>query len=118
MVKPGLSKRDFLRITKPLKKFGAKFKTNAGKLPIIIKGTNTTKPIKYLETKGSAQCKSAVMLAALNTPGITKIKAAKSRDHSELMFKYLKIPIKINKGNKSGSSYRIFFCISVSTIPG
>ena len=32
-----LSKRDFLRITKPLKKFGAKFKTNSGKLPIIIK---------------------------------------------------------------------------------
>ena len=35
------------------------------------------------------------MLAALNTPGVTKIKAAKSRDHTERMFKHLKLPIKI-----------------------
>ncbi len=94
-----LSKRDFLRVTEPLKKFGADFKTNSGKLPITIKGTNFPTPIKYHETKGSAQCKSAVMLAALNTNGITVIKANKSRDHSELLFKYLKLPIKIIKKN-------------------
>ena len=35
------------------------------------------------------------MLAALNTNGITKIKAKKSRNHTELLFKYLKIPIKV-----------------------
>ena len=93
-----LSKRDFLRITKPLEKFGAKFQTtNDGKLPITIYGTNFSKPIKYYETKGSAQCKSSVMLAALNTKGETIIKAKKSRDHTELLFKYLKIPIKIKK---------------------
>ena len=92
-----LSKRDFLRVTKPLEKFGAKFKTKYGKLPIEIKGTNHSKPIKYNEMKGSAQCKSAVMLGALNTKGKTFIKAKKSRDHSELLFKYLKIPIKIEK---------------------
>ena len=92
-----LSKRDFLRITKPLEKFGAKFNTNDGKLPITIYGTNFSKPIKYYETKGSAQCKSSVMLAALNTKGETIIKAKKSRDHTELLFKYLKIPIKIKK---------------------
>ena len=40
------------------------------------------------------------MLAALSAPGITKIKAKKSRNHTELLFKYLKIPIKIkNKKN-------------------
>ena len=38
------------------------------------------------------------MLAALKSKGITKIKAKKSRDHTELLFKYLKIPIKIKKG--------------------
>ena len=92
-----LSKRDFFRVTKPLEKFGAKFKTNDGKLPITIFGTKTPKPINYLENKGSAQCKSSVMLAALNTKGETKIKAKKSRDHSELLFKYLGIPIKISK---------------------
>ena len=95
-----LSKRDFYRVTEPLKKFGAKFQTNFGKLPIIIKGTSNPKPIKYFEKRGSAQCKSAVMFAALNTPGETIIKAKKSRDHSELLFKYLKLPIKISKKKK------------------
>ena len=37
------------------------------------------------------------MLAALNTQGETIIKAKKSRDHSELLFKYLKLPIKVIK---------------------
>ena len=37
------------------------------------------------------------MLAALNTEGQTIIKAKKSRDHSELLFKYLKLPIKVIK---------------------
>ena len=92
-----LSKRDFLRVIKPLEKFGAKFDSNFGKLPIKIQGTNYPKPIKYNEIKGSAQCKSAVMLAALNTQGETIIKAKKSRDHSELLFKYLKLPIKVIK---------------------
>ena len=50
-----------------------------------------------MKIRGSAQCKSAVMLAALNTKGETIIKAKKSRDHSELLFKYLKLPIKIIK---------------------
>jgi len=95
-----LSNRDFLRITKPLEKFGATFKTNSGKLPIIIKGTKKSRPIKYYENKGSAQCKSSVMLAALNTLGETFIKAKKSRDHTELLFKYLKLPIKIIKRKK------------------
>ena len=95
-----LSNRDFLRVTKPLGKFGATFKTNSGKLPIIIKGTLKSEPIKYYENKGSAQCKSSVMLAALNTFGETFIKAKKSRDHTELLFKYLKLPIKIIKKKK------------------
>ena len=95
-----LSKRDFLRVTKPLGEFGAKFNTNSGKLPITIHGTKFPKAITYNETKGSAQCKSAVMLAALNTDGETIIKAKKSRDHSELLFKYLKLPISIKKKNK------------------
>ncbi len=92
-----LSKRDFFRIIKPLKKFGASFTSNFGKLPIEIKGTNNPKPIVYNETRGSAQVKSSVMLAALNTEGETIIKAKKSRNHSELLFKYLKLPIKVEK---------------------
>ncbi len=92
-----LSKRDFFRVIKPLKKFGANFESNSGKLPIVIKGTNNHSPIVFNETKGSAQVKSSVMLASLNTEGETIIKAKKSRDHSELLFKYLRLPIKIMK---------------------
>ena len=92
-----LSKRDFLRIIKPLKKFGADFKSNLGKLPITIKGTSNPNPIVYNETRGSAQVKSSLMLAALNTHGETIIKAKKSRNHSELLFKYLNLPIKVQK---------------------
>ena len=96
-----LSKRDFSRVTLPLEKFGAKFyyKTK-NKLPLTILGTQSAKGIKYLENKGSAQCKSSVMFAALNASGTTSIKAKKSRNHSELLFKYLKIPIKIKKNKK------------------
>tara|TARA_B100001057_G_scaffold12424_1_gene11800 strand:- start:3309 stop:4634 length:1326 start_codon:yes stop_codon:yes gene_type:complete len=92
-----LSRRDFFRVIKPLKKFGANFKSNNGKLPITIEGVKKAKPIIYSENRGSAQCKSAIMLAALNTKGQTVIKAKKSRNHSELLFKYLKLPIKIIK---------------------
>ena len=90
-----LSQRDFTRVTEPLRLFGANIKSKKNSLPIVIEGTEFLRPIKYFEDKGSAQCKSSVMLAALNTPGTTKIKARKSRNHTELLFKYLKLPIKL-----------------------
>ena len=96
-----LSKRDFSRVTLPLQKFGAKFFFKIkNKLPITILGSQSAEGINYLENKGSAQCKSSVMLAALNASGTTSIKAKKSRNHSELLFRYLKIPIKIKKNKK------------------
>ena len=96
-----LSKRDFSRVTKPLKKFGAKFNYKTkNKLPLSILGTKLINGINYIENRGSAQCKSSVMLAAINATGTTLIKAKKSRNHSELLFKYLKIPIKIKKSKK------------------
>ena len=95
-----LSKRDFLRVIKPLRKFGVNFyPQNKNTLPIYIKGNNYLRPIEYFEDKGSAQIKSCIMLAALNAPGITKIIAKNSRDHTEILFKYLKIPLKITKKN-------------------
>jgi 3-phosphoshikimate 1-carboxyvinyltransferase len=96
-----LSKRDFSRVTLPLEKFGAKFYyKKKNKLPLTILGSQSTKGIKYLENKGSAQCKSSVMLAALNSSGTTSIKAKKSRNHTENFFKYLNIPIKIKSTKK------------------
>ena len=95
-----LSRRDFSRVTEPLKFFGANIKSKKNSLPVEIQGTEFLRPIDYLEEKGSAQCKSSVMLAALNAPGITKIKAKKSRNHTEILFKHLNIPTKIkSEGN-------------------
>ena len=91
-----LSKRDFKRISDPLRKFGAKFKLKRNKnLPLLITGSSNLKPISYKEERGSAQCKSSVIFAGMRTDGNTFIKAKKSRDHTEVMCKNLKLPIKI-----------------------
>jgi len=95
-----LSKRDFFRVSDPLSLFGANIKLKKNSLPLEIEGAKFLRPINYIENKGSAQCKSAIMLAALNTPGITKIKAKKSRNHTEILFKQLNIPIKIKSKEK------------------
>jgi 3-phosphoshikimate 1-carboxyvinyltransferase len=96
-----LSKRDFKRITDPLNKFGARFILRKKKyLPLKIFGSKNLKPIFYEENRGSAQCKSSVIFAGMRAEGQTKIKAKKSRNHTELLAKYLKLPIEI-KYNKN-----------------
>ncbi|MDC2989673.1 3-phosphoshikimate 1-carboxyvinyltransferase [Candidatus Pelagibacter sp.] len=93
-----LSKRDFKRISDPLSKFGAKFELKNNKnLPLTIFGSSKLKPIKYIEKKGSAQCKSAVILGGLRTNGNTFIKAKKSRNHTELFCKSLGLPVTVIK---------------------
>tara|TARA_Y100000590_G_scaffold273086_1_gene306600 strand:- start:140 stop:1375 length:1236 start_codon:yes stop_codon:yes gene_type:complete len=94
-----LSKRDFKRVIKPLNLFGVNIKSKNSILPLELKGSNLLRPIKYFENKGSAQVKTCIILSAINTFGITKIKAKKSRNHTELMLKYLNYPIKIKKKN-------------------
>ena len=93
-----LSKRDFKRVAKPLSRFGASFQLkNNCNLPLVIKGSQNLKPIKFFENKGSAQCKSSVIFGGIKANGKTFIKAKKSRNHTELLFKYLKLPIRIKK---------------------
>ena len=93
-----LSKRDFKRITDPLSKFGGIYKLkNKKNLPLRLIGTKNAKPINYSEKKGSAQCKSSVIFAALKTNGTTIIKAKRSRNHTELLCKYLNLPLTVTK---------------------
>ncbi|WP_440669421.1 3-phosphoshikimate 1-carboxyvinyltransferase [Candidatus Pelagibacter sp. HIMB1483] len=93
-----LSKRDFKRVADPLSKFGVDFVLKNGHgLPLTIKGSQKLKPIKFFEKKGSAQCKSSLIFAGIKAQGKTIIKAKKSRNHTELLFKYLKLPIKVKK---------------------
>ena len=96
-----LSKRDFKRISDPLSRFGVNLKLkNKKNLPLIIDGSSNLTPIKYFENRGSAQCKSAVIFAATRTRGTTTIKAKKSRNHTELLCKYLNLPVTVkNKKN-------------------
>ena len=92
-----LSKRDFSRVINPLRKFGANIKSKKNLLPIEILGSEFLRPITYDENIGSAQVKSCMILAALNTPGVSVFNTRVSRNHTELMLKFLKYPIKIKK---------------------
>ena len=82
-----LNKRPMARITEPLNLFGAKtFSRRNGKLPITVVGSEAPIPITYQTPVASAQIKSAILLAGLNSPGTTTvIEKEKTRDHTERM---------------------------------
>jgi 3-phosphoshikimate 1-carboxyvinyltransferase len=84
-----LNKRPMARITKPLNLFGAKtFSRREGKLPITVVGSEAPIPITYQTPVASAQIKSAILFAGLNSPGTTTvIEKEKTRDHTERMLK-------------------------------
>ena len=84
-----LSNRPMDRIIKPLKMMGADIKAEQNKYsPLIINGTKLN-AIQYSSPVASAQVKSAIMLAGLYANGVTSVEEpAKSRDHTEKMFKY------------------------------
>jgi 3-phosphoshikimate 1-carboxyvinyltransferase len=84
-----LSKRPMGRVTEPLSRMGAEFNTApGGRLPLTMRGLSPAVPIEYRLPVASAQVKSAILLAGLNTPGITRvIEPVPTRDHSERMLK-------------------------------
>mgnify|MGYP002777030595 CR=1 FL=1 len=84
-----LSKRPMNRVIEPLSRMGAAFTPSpGGRLPLIMAGAHPAVPIEYTLPVASAQVKSAVLLAGLNTPGITSvIEPVPTRDHTERMLK-------------------------------
>ena len=82
-----LSKRPMGRVTEPLGLMGAEFTSSpGGRLPLTMRGITPAVPIEYRLPVASAQVKSAILLAGLNTPGITRvIEPEATRDHSERM---------------------------------
>lgn len=82
-----LSKRPMGRVIDPLSSMGASFDvSDGGRLPLIVRGASPAVPIAYRLPVASAQVKSAILLAGLNTPGITRvIEPVPTRDHSERM---------------------------------
>ena len=82
-----LCKRPMGRVMRPLEDMGARFAAaEGGKLPLTLTGAQRGIPITYTLPVASAQVKSAILLAALNTPGeTTVIEPVPTRDHTERM---------------------------------
>lgn len=82
-----LSSRPMARVITPLSRMGADITASpGGRLPLMVRGLCPAVPIDYELPVASAQVKSAVLLSALNTPGITRvIEPVPTRDHSERM---------------------------------
>ncbi len=84
-----LSSRPMARVTDPLSMCGATFNTSPdGTLPAMVQGVVPALAITYELPMASAQVKSAVLLAGLNSAGVTTvIEPTPTRDHSERMLK-------------------------------
>ncbi len=96
-----LSSRPMDRITKPLELMDAKFESSNGKLPLKIIGKDLTNSILNVELP-SAQIKSGLILACLNTKGkSTIIENHVTRDHTEIMLESFEANLEIEKSNNS-----------------
>lgn len=90
-----LSSRPMGRVSLPLEKMGAKIEGANGNrnLPAIIEGVSLT-PMEHHVTKATAQVKSALILAGLNSQGTTSVTLPRgSRDHTEKMLKKIGAPL-------------------------
>ncbi len=105
-----LTKRPMRRVVKPLEKMGAQFLCRSGdRLPLTVKGSADPLPIEYRPPVASAQVKSAILLAGLNTPGrTTVIEDHPTRDHSENMLRHFGIEVKVEE--LSGGAQAISLC--------
>lgn len=94
-----LVKRPMGRVTKPLTSMGATFMSRSqSRLPLAMQGSETLVPVTYRLPLPSAQVKSAILLAGLNTPGTTTvIEPAPTRDHTERMLKHLGFVVETKK---------------------
>ena len=85
-----LVRRPMGRIMTPLKRMGASFVSHSGdRLPLAVIGSAMPVPVSYELPMASAQVKSSIILAGLNTPGrTTVIEPLPTRDHTELMLRH------------------------------
>ena len=94
-----LSGRPMNRVIGPLSQMGASFEASSGgTLPCMLRGAQPAVPITYRLPVASAQVKSAVLLAGLNTPGTTTvIEPVPTRDHTERMLKGFGVELDISE---------------------
>ena len=94
--------RPMARVAKPLQEIGARIVARDGcRLPLAITGAAEPVPISYRLPVASAQVKSAVLLAGLNTPGETSvIEPEPTRDHTELMLRHFGVEVRVEMTNQ------------------
>ncbi|MPZ20249.1 MAG: 3-phosphoshikimate 1-carboxyvinyltransferase [Luteitalea sp.] len=78
-----LRRRPMTRIVRPLRRMGAHVEAVDGRPPLVVRGGDLS-PIDYTPETASAQVKTAILLAGLQTPGRTTVReVAATRDHTE-----------------------------------
>ena len=93
-----LSRRPMGRVMTPLEKFGTRFVSRDGFLPVAVMGAQDPVPIEHEMTVASAQVKSAILLAGLNAPGnTTVVETVATRDHTERMLRAFGADIRIEE---------------------
>ena len=92
-----LRARPMKRVAEPLRRMGAEVSARGGDLlPLMVSGARDPVPIEYALPVPSAQVKSAILLAALNTPGeTTVVEPSPTRDHSELMLRHFGVDLAV-----------------------
>jgi len=93
-----LRRRPMARVVTPLSEMGAVFTAREGyRLPLAVQGTGDPLPIRYRLPVPSAQVKSAILLAGLNTPGeTTVVEPEPTRDHTELMLRHFGAEVRVS----------------------
>jgi 3-phosphoshikimate 1-carboxyvinyltransferase len=114
-----LRRRPMGRVTEPLSRFGARFLTREGaRLPLAITGARDPVPIEYRLPVPSAQVKSAVLLAGLNTPGETSvIEPLATRDHTERMLRHFGGKVTVEPDAGGGKRITIEGCPELAAAP-
>ncbi|WP_439568099.1 3-phosphoshikimate 1-carboxyvinyltransferase [Sphingopyxis sp.] len=104
-----LSGRPMGRVIDPLSQMGADISASpGGRLPLMVRGLAPAVPLAYRLPVASAQVKSAVLLAGLNTPGITEvIEPVPTRDHSERMLRGFGADLSVELGADGTRHIRI-----------
>jgi 3-phosphoshikimate 1-carboxyvinyltransferase len=92
-----LRRRPMQRVIEPLGRMGARFEAReGGRMPLAIVGTDEMVPIEYTLPVASAQVKSCILLAGLNTAGeTTVIEPEATRDHTERMLRHFGAEVRV-----------------------
>ena len=104
-----LNRRPMARIVEPLSRMGVQFAGRDGhRLPMTITGADPVMPIEYQLPVASAQTKSAILLAGLNSRGDTiVIEPEPTRDHTEIMLRHMGAEIQVESLAGSGRRIRL-----------